>query len=714
MLGVLDSGTRLIATQDADDSWIIRGENDKASAFIIQQPLFIEIVDSTLEIYRHTAGYQKIKKLKSGFKAFAQLDIPEVCQLLVEDMWTLEKDQLTLKRVLSVIESRDGLGFNSGISGFLTAHATRYNTDVFVPGMIYGGIENISNMAIGGAYVYSEGDGETWIREDRMPAPLYGFYLNDGSSFTMLNEKPDGRTIQEDSHDTTVTILIDERINFGSMGSIFSQDTLMFGYMFPGSEGEITYKGSTYPDAGMAQWRRRFHPLQPGFVHNYQLSFRLGESPDFATYYSDSWRWAWGKLAPEVNFQNIELARESLVHMLGENIEVHDNRFGISNWISAAAAAPPISDRKCVLGFCGKALETAEHLIYGSYDGESKLNQLHYKQGIGIIHSFVRLTVSPPAGEGFNLDTGDPVIAIPAHQCVYLRSYGDGMKALARTCLAELERGISHQDWEEWMVQFADWLLSNQYANGGFPRSWKPGTGEIDVAAAQSSYNAIPFLSLLTEISGKERYLQAAIRAGEFCWNSGQSEGVFVGGTIDNPNVIDKEAGTLSLEAYLALYSSTDNPAWLERARMAANFSETWIYAWNVPMPQGESDSVLHWKQGVPSVGMQLISTGHSLTDCYMAFDTDEFASLSLITSDSHYLEVAKILLHNTKGMMALPERLYDLKGPGWMQEHWSLSMDRGYGFHRGWLPWVSTSNLNGIYGLKQFDEELYQEMIKN
>jgi hypothetical protein len=175
--------------------------------------------------------------------------------------------------------------------------------------------------------------------------------------------------------------------------------------------------------------------------------------------------------------------------------------------------------------------------------------------------------------------------------------------------------------------------------------------------------------------------------------------------------VPDKEAGTLALEAYLALHEATGEARWLERARAAAAYAETWIYLWDVPMAEGEEASGLHWKPGVPTTGVQLIATGHSLVDAYMAFDADEYARLYRAGGDAHDREVARLLLHNTKAMLALPGRGYDLAGPGWQQEHWSLAPRRGRGLHRGWLPWVATSQLNGVVGLEEGDPELYREL---
>ena len=321
------------------------------------------------------------------------------------------------------------------------------------------------------------------------------------------------------------------------------------------------------------------------------------------------------------------------------------------------------------------------------------------------------MKTNPPVGEGYYIEEGNPALAIPGHPCIYLRSYGDGMKVLAKAYLLEKEQGEDNPAWLAWMAGFGNWALAQQYGDGGFPRAWMPGTGEVFAPSPASSYNMIPFFCKMHEITKEDKWLEAAIKTGNFSWESGQREGRFVGGTIDNPDVLDKEAGTLSLEAYLELFEATQDRKWLRRAEVAARFSETWIYIWNVPMVG--NDPRKEWDESVPTVGLQLISTGHSLVDNYMAFDVDEYAKLYKYTGNKHYLDVAKILLHNTKGMLALPGRTYQYRAPGWIQEHWSLAPPRGKGLHQGWLPWVATSNLDGICGTENFDEELYGELKK-
>jgi hypothetical protein len=81
------------------------------------------------------------------------------------------------------------------------------------------------------------------------------------------------------------------------------------------------------------------------------------------------------------------------------------------------------------------------------------------------------------------------------------------------------------------------------------------------------------------------------------------------------------------------------------------------------------------------------------------------------LTGNTHYFDVARILLLDTKSMQALPDRTFDMSGPGWQQENFSLSARRGYGAHRGWLAWVSVNHLWSIVGIEMLDKNLLAPM---
>jgi hypothetical protein len=418
-------------------------------------------------------------------------------------------------------------------------------------------------------------------------------------------------------------------------------------------------------------------------------------------------------LKPPLYPQDIPLVRQSLTDMLAGRVMQTPVGTGLPEFIVWQGPKAPFFSHAALMGWVGKNIEAAKILLWDSDRDPSARGEWHRKLALAIISSFLPLKMNPPVGEGFDLFDGKllPNNTRDPDPRIYLRSLGDNFNGLTEAYLTERAKGRDHPQWLTWCEQYADWLLSQQDAKGGFPRTWKQGTGEVADPSPLSTYNVIPFLARLRQAAGDEKYLHAAIRAADFCWSSGQYEGIYVGGTIDNPNVIDKEAGTLSSEGYLVLYQITHDRQWLTRAEEAADYAETWIYGWNVPMPADEDDAKLHWKRGVPTVGLQLIATGHSLVDELMAADAGTYFQLYLLTRDPHYLEVAKILLNDTKSMVAIPGRLCDLPGPGWQQEHFSLAPERGYGLHRGWLPWIPTLQLDGIYKAEQPDPEHFKEL---
>jgi hypothetical protein len=97
--------------------------------------------------------------------------------------------------------------------------------------------------------------------------------------------------------------------------------------------------------------------------------------------------------------------------------------------------------------------------------------------------------------------------------------------------------------------------------------------------------------------------------------------------------------------------------------------------------------------------------------DEYLDWAVPSYAKLYNLTKDQHYLDVARVLLHDTKSMVALPGRRYDVKGIGWQQEGWRVGQgaSRGIGGHRFWLPWVSANHLYGMAGLEEYDPALYK-----
>jgi hypothetical protein len=364
------------------------------------------------------------------------------------------------------------------------------------------------------------------------------------------------------------------------------------------------------------------------------------------------------------------------------------------------------------MGFCGKNVEVADQLLQESDRDPGPRGQRMRKLGRTIIESLIRIVpMSPaPAAEGFDLRTGKPS-GVRGGTEFSLRAVSEDMRTIVDLIRRERSLGRQHPEWFNWVKAYSDWLVTVQRENGSFPGSYQGGTGRSTGNLGSTTYAAVPVLVRMTEETGDKKYLDSAIKAADYVWTAYGSKCVFCGAT--GGDTADKESGMLSMEAFLALYENTKERKWLERAETAGSYAESWIWIWNVPMP-ADANYELGWKKGVPTVGVNGIGSNDiGGVDQYLDWAVPSYAKLYKYTKDEHYLDVARVLLHGTKAMLALPGRTYDLKGPGWQQEHWRMGPIRGIGAHRTWLPWISVNHLHGITGLEEFDRDLYQRLAK-
>ena len=361
-----------------------------------------------------------------------------------------------------------------------------------------------------------------------------------------------------------------------------------------------------------------------------------------------------------------------------------------------------------IMGFCGKHIEVGEQFLKEADRDPGPRGERLRKLGLNLIDSQVLLVpMSPyPAGEGFNVRTGKVIGGAG------IRSLSEDMRIMIDLLRYERAHGRQHPEWFAWAKDYAEALLKAQHDDGSYPLGWTA-TGEPRTGVTVTSYAPEPFLVRMAEETGDKKYLNSAIRAADYIWANFASKDLFLSAT--GGDVSDKESGMLTMEAFIALYENTKDAKWLERAKAAADYTESWIWVWNVPMPIGADPAGLGWKPGVPTIGANGTAANvPGEVDQYLDWAAPSYAKMYKFTNDAHYLDVARILLHDTKAMTALPGRTYDLLGPGWQQEHWRMGPGaRGIGAHRTWLPWISVNHVHSIIGLEELDKTLYQRLAR-
>ena len=700
----VSGGVECKLTWDGGGLTVVAGTD----GYPVANPIMFEHWDGQVAT-QHPAGYDEVV----DDVARVSFRLPDGGSVDVTDEWRVAGPVVVLRRRAVVVDAADGAFLTEVQLSLGPAAGTR----TFVPGMLYG-TSQVNAKAIGSPALAGTGIKTAYIREDRMCAPLVMTRSATGPSVAMMDARPNGATTAADADDISITTIVDAGLRFGALGTLDVDGTSVLAFRFPGSEGEMTYRGGMFPGGQVHEWRRRYHPLQSGLVQKYEVHWRFGEVDTFAAQVTGAWRWAWEVLAPVVTPHDIAVARVSLFDQLMSTVVAGPGGTGIPHFLESTTGRPVTPAHPGVthalMGFTGRNTDCAFYLIREADRVDPPRSGQFKNAGVAMLDSMVRVPSSPPSGEGFDLNTGVVVPSAPHEARIdvtRLRGLSEGAKSVLRAWRYERDRGDDHGAWLTWGVALTDWLLSHQRDDGSFPREWLIGSDEIADSSGYSTYNVVPLLVEAHHATGDRRYLDAAVRAGDYLWASGHQELVFVGGTVDNPDIVDKEAGTISLEAYLALYEATADRRWLEYATVAGDFSETWIYIWNVPVGPTTTDRPRGWKAGVTTVGAQLIASGHSLVDQYMAFDVGNFAKMFAYTGDRHYFDVARLLLHNTKTMLALPGRSYDLAAPGWQQEHWSFAPVRGDGIHRGWLPWVTCSHIEGIVQTEIHDPEVLREL---
>ena len=209
---------------------------------------------------------------------------------------------------------------------------------------------------------------------------------------------------------------------------------------------------------------------------------------------------------------------------------------------------------------------------------------------------------------------------------------------------------------------------------------------------------AVGFLADMYLVTGNEEYKQAALAAGEYVYKNQYERGYYIGGTCDNANVIDKEAGVFALYCYDAMYTLTKDEKWIAPMKQSAAFVMSMVQCFSFP---AGLKSDLKASKGLKlgyNDGSSFITAEMDGLDNFAAMIYYHLFRLYVITGETVYFYQAEFLQQNSKSLMNWDGRL----GYPYKSIIPEASTIDDFGFHSApddqgvegvWLPWQSVAN---------------------
>ena len=557
--------------------------------------------------------------------------------------------------------------------------------EFFMPSLIYGSSEGLSSGAVGADF------SDDWIlaREERMGLPL-AMMRRGGVSVALSDVNSDPSTV---NHDFGLSHLVDSRMKFGSLGFFLRPGFLVLTYCYPGSEGERTYAdGAT---VAKKRWARRSHPVAVGSDQGYSLELQFSDKDRFPEAMRDHWQRTFDLYSPSV-------LAVSDAAVVDASLEVLDAYWmedaGAPGWpFSVHLPSGLVHEVSYDMGFVGMQVACGYYLYRA---GLEKGRPDWTVKGEAVMDWWASNSLNESGMPRVWWDISPWNLWRNSND---LRNMQGGQEAMLLAWRqAEKYHPGTKETWLQYCTRAADWLLSQQHEDGSWDKAFDNGGTPVDSGRLLTS-NPIRFLTYLYESLPDPRYKEAALKAGAFCLDQIHTPYRYIGSVIDNPYVLDRESGQKALEAFLSLYEITREERWLDAAVQAAYYTATYMYAWNIPPPEGNTN--MAWDRKKSSVGITIIATGHSGADAGLAYNAYEYFRLYHLTRDPYFLRIAEILEKDTKQTMDYDGSLgYAFRG---LQTE-ALRLVTHWGDHVNlWLPWLTAANLDPLYKL----QDMYGQM---
>ena len=349
-----------------------------------------------------------------------------------------------------------------------------------------------------------------------------------------------------------------------------------------------------------------------------------------------------------------------------------------------------VIDTSSQMGFVGRALPCAALLLYDAVVAAPNATRQLQAEAIIDLWAASSLTACGVARTWYNIVAANNSIEWRASDAYEgsIRIMCDGMSGML-----EAWRVVQRPAWLATAVRFGDFLVGAQAADGSVATAFDWTCAPLASDVRQTAF-VVPFLAALFNATSDERYKTAAVRAGTFAAALFNGSFFYTGGAVDNSDALDKEAGWLAMQAFIALFELTGAAVWLAPAAQAATYFETFVYLWDVPIECVQSPPTVFPCRRT-TLGFSLIAAGQSGADNFAAIASFDFKRLGEWTNDEHFASFGAFLANATAQVTNWDGSL-GYASRGLLNEAATLSVRRGAGV-ADWLPWLTANLLQPI-----------------
>lgn len=610
----------------------------------------------------------------------------------VADTYSVQEDNcIKLHRTIDIGKAVKGDDYFNSLYGFdIGRNADFDRLEFFIPAVWYK--PNFTPEGNIPPQIPQENDTVFLYRNDRIPLPIVMTRdPEDGLTCAIIQKGPVSRSVMADRDG----MHINAGYQFGSLGVTKSFGRMQMLFAYPGTE-----KGRR-GGAGA-----RSHPVSVNVRHSYVLELYFARTKDYADAVDKSWNQGFMSYDPQVYVTDSRQVYNGLIEtLLAYYVPsvryggVYDEP-GFPFQVSLKDFKPMGIDYQ--MGFVGMQVATGYYLYRAGIENGDRETMLKGKDVLDF-WSAESLTALGYPRCWYDPKNDGTQGKFRRHST--LRTTTSGMESLLEAWCFARRNKIFNPKWIDACRKFGRWLVDNQNADG----SWYFAYNHNKIAEGRhpatnkNKYLTVCTIRYLVNLyiaTSDSRYRDAALRAGEFCYENIHRKYAYVACVTDNPQTIDSESGQMALNAFLSLYDLTGEKRWLDAAEQAATYAETWTYMQDIPVEE-DCNTPLVVPKDRSIVGQHLIAIGHAGADLGFTWNSFNFYRLYLITGKEHYRKVARIAAHNTKQTMNWDESLYPGQPRGLQLEAFRISVPRRGRGVQTTLNWNYAANLDPMIRFK-------------